>query len=309
MISIRNESSRESQKFQDEKEKTSKIISKSILKDTSTSRLSDIIGMDRAKQRLREYIVLPIQRPILFQGRRRLLRTIFLYGASGCGKTVLIKAIAQECNMTLFHVDITYLFSKWDDRKKIILSKIFKSARRTAPSLILFEKVDFLFPQDDEPNLNKIRRDIVLELYMQLRSMVDKKEIVYTVVETNKPWNIDRRILRHLGERIYVALPTIEDRVGLLEFYSQNFLLASSVEFSELGRHTEGYSAREIELLCKEVLMVSRRRFQMDRNLGDSSTSLEIDMKDFLLALERIERSTSPEVLARYELWRERIEG
>jgi fidgetin-like protein 1 len=54
----------------------------------------DIAGLEHTKERIREAIVYPLQRPDLYQGLLRPPKGILLFGPPGTGKTLIGKAIA-----------------------------------------------------------------------------------------------------------------------------------------------------------------------------------------------------------------------
>lgn len=76
---------------------------------------NSIGGLELVKQSLHELVILPLQRPDLFQ-HGKLLRPqkgVLLYGPPGTGKTLLAKAIAKESQAVFINVRIATLMSKW----------------------------------------------------------------------------------------------------------------------------------------------------------------------------------------------------
>ncbi|CAF4676666.1 unnamed protein product, partial [Rotaria sp. Silwood1] len=73
----------------------------------------DVVGLEQAKEALKEAIILPVKFPQLFHGKRKPWAGILLYGPPGTGKTYLANAVATECKSTFICVNSSDLLSKW----------------------------------------------------------------------------------------------------------------------------------------------------------------------------------------------------
>jgi peroxin-6 len=58
---------------------------------------ADVGGLANAKEDILQTIMLPIEKPWLFQNGMTARSGILFYGPPGTGKTLLAKAIATEC--------------------------------------------------------------------------------------------------------------------------------------------------------------------------------------------------------------------
>ena len=82
-----------------------------VMKEKPDVRWEDVVGVDDAKNALRESIVYPSKRPDLFP--LGWPRGILLYGPPGCGKTILAAATANELDGYFINVDGSSMMSKW----------------------------------------------------------------------------------------------------------------------------------------------------------------------------------------------------
>ena len=82
-----------------------------VMKEKPDVRWEDVVGVDDAKNALRESIVYPSKRPDLFP--LGWPRGILLYGPPGCGKTILAAATAHELDGYFINVDGSSMMSKW----------------------------------------------------------------------------------------------------------------------------------------------------------------------------------------------------
>ena len=90
----------------------------------------DVIGLQHAKEALREAVVLPSKLPHLFVGKRKPWRGILLYGPPGTGKSFLAKAVATEVGGTFFSLSSSDLVSKWVGESAKLVKQLFVMGER-----------------------------------------------------------------------------------------------------------------------------------------------------------------------------------
>ncbi|CAF3950534.1 unnamed protein product [Rotaria magnacalcarata] len=84
------------------------------IKETFIDEISfdDIGGLNNVKRVLKEFIQYPIEYQDFYQKLgMAFTRGMLLYGATGCGKTMLVKALANECDMNFISIKCPELFS------------------------------------------------------------------------------------------------------------------------------------------------------------------------------------------------------
>ena len=147
------------------------------------------------------------------------------------------------------------------------------------------------------------------------------EEVTPTVIvlaATNTPWDLDEALRRRLEKRIYIPLPETDGRQELFRINMKGVELADDVDLSFLAEKTEGYSGADIANVCRDASMMGVRDLvEMVRKKGLVGTDMQkalmenkeqlsdssVKMKDFLLALSKVNKSVGKEDLRRYNEW------
>src|SRR5690606_6273974 len=108
-------------------------------------RFADVAGMDELKKILRLRIIEPFLRPGLFQRfKRKAGGGVLLYGPPGCGKTMMAKAIATECDASFTAVGISDVLNMFVGQSEQNLAGVFDKARSERPAVLFFDELDAL---------------------------------------------------------------------------------------------------------------------------------------------------------------------
>jgi vacuolar protein-sorting-associated protein 4 len=285
-------------------------ISGTILTESPNVKWQDIAGLEDCKQSLREAIVLPIMKPQLFTGARKPWSGILLFGPPGCGKTLLAKAAATECQATFFSVSSADLLSKWLGESEKLISSLFKVARIKAPSLIFMDEIDSVTTTRGSGHEGGGERRVKTQLLQEIqgiKSTHDKPLLVLGA--TNRPWDIDTAMLSRFEKKVYVPLPDMPARAGIFKIHTAGINSALTDEdFIELAVRSEGYSGRDISNVCREVIMLPIRELDMGGLLEDSSQEVkvrDIKLKDFIKTIKKVKPMTTGKELKKYQDWAE----
>ena len=95
---------------------------------------------------------------------------ILLYGPPGCGKTMIARAVANECNAEFISVGISDVLNMWMGESERNLASIFAKARAQAPCVLFFDELDALAYSRSKAN-SEHTRTIVNEFLAQLDGM------------------------------------------------------------------------------------------------------------------------------------------
>ncbi len=269
----------------------------------------DIGGLGEAKRLLKEAIVWPMLKPELFKGPREPWRGVLLFGPPGCGKTLLAKAVASQCEATFFNVSAAAVMSKWLGESEKNVKALFDAARKAAPSVIFIDEVDSLLSMraaDEVGGERRVKTQFLVELD-GLRSR--RGENVVVIGATNRPWDLDPAVVRRFERRIYVPLPDRGAREEIFRIHLRGVELADDVDLAELAELTVGYTGSDIRLVCREAAMEPVRELMAEaEEPPEGPVELRpVEKADFVKALRKIRPVVKPEDVRRYLEWARRF--
>jgi SpoVK/Ycf46/Vps4 family AAA+-type ATPase len=279
-------------------------IEETIVGEKPNVAWDDVAGLVAAKSALREAIILPMVRPDLFKGARKPWKGIMLFGPPGCGKTLIAKAVATECDATFFNVSAAAIISKWLGESEKLVKELFEAAKEKMPSLVFIDEVDSIATERAAGEHDALRR-VKTQLMQAMDGVTSKAEDRIVVLgATNIPWEIDAAFRRRFEKRIYVPLPDLEARQAIFKIHTKGVEHAPEVNFEELAMLSEGYSGADIALICREAIMMPVRELDAAGALTDTSVQVRHVAKgDFTLAMEKIRPSVSSGELLRFDEW------
>ena len=214
-----------------------------IMKERPNVRWDDVVGVDDAKNALRESIIYPTKRSDLFP--LGWPRGILLYGPPGCGKTILAAATANELDGYFINVDGSSMMSKWLGEAEKNVSRLFKMARGYAekedkPVILFIDELDSLLGERQNEIGGEVRSRNQFLTEIDGINGKGKDLKLYVIGATNKPWSLDYPFLRRFQKRIYVALPTLEAREKLFGLYASRLKLDGRIRTHTLASIFDG---------------------------------------------------------------------
>ena len=289
-----------------------------VMKEKPDVRWIDVIGIDDAKNALRESIVYPTKRPDLFPIGWP--RGILLYGPPGCGKTVLAAATANELDGYFINVDGSSMMSKWLGEAEKNVSRLFKMARSYAereskPVILFIDELDSLLGERTNEIGGEVRSRNQFLTELDGINGKGKNIKLYVIGATNKPWSLDLPFLRRFQKRIYVSLPTLEAREKLFVLYTNPLKLDGRVRSHTLASIFDGYSASDIKDICQAVQLkvvnelFSKSDYKEPVAGENPSEPRDISMKDFRETILRRKPSVSMDMIRAYYKWSEQFKA
>ena len=312
------QASAEEQKSQLSQQQAKNDFDDLIMKEKPDVSWKEVIGLDDAKNALRESIVYPSKRPDLFP--LGWPRGMLLYGPPGCGKTILAAATASEIDGYFINVDAASMMSKWLGEAEKNVSKLFTMARGYAekegkPVILFVDEVDSLLGSRNSEVGGEVRTKNQFLTEMDGVNGKGKDLKLYVIGATNKPWSLDWPFLRRFQKRIYVNLPTIEARQNLFDLYTEPLKKDVKVRTQMLAKLFEGYSASDIKDVCQSAQLKAVHELFNTPNYHEPTEGetpqqpRDLSMADFREIMSRRKPSVSNEMLRAYYKWSEEFKA
>ena len=103
----------------------------------------DIGGLEGVKRELQEVVQYPVEFPEKFEKfGMQPSKGVLFYGPPGCGKTLLAKAIANECQANFISIKGPELLTMWFGESESNVRELFDKARGAAPCILFFDEID-----------------------------------------------------------------------------------------------------------------------------------------------------------------------
>ncbi|MCK4730334.1 MAG: CDC48 family AAA ATPase [Candidatus Aenigmarchaeota archaeon] len=219
---------------------------------------SDVGGLEKVKQKLKEVIEWPLKYPEQFDKFNLTPpKGILLYGPPGTGKTLIAKAVANESGANFISVKGPELLSKWVGESEKKLREIFRKAKQSAPSIIFFDEIDAM-THSRGTSRTEVVDTLVSQLLTEMSGIEEIKGVVI-MAATNRPDIVDSSLLRpgRFDRHILISAPEEKGRIEILKVHTKNVPIDKNVNLEEIAKKTKNFSGADLEFLCKEATMLA----------------------------------------------------
>ena len=282
----------------------------------------DIGGLEETKRELQEMVRYPIEHRHLFERfGMQASRGVLFYGPPGCGKTLMAKAIANECGANFISVKGPELLNMWFGGSEANVRNLFDKARAASPCILFFDEMDSIARSrggGGGGGSSETSDRVINQILSEIDGMGSGKTL-FIIGATNRPDILDPGIMRpgRLDQLIYIPLPDRESRVSIFKANLRKSPVSDDISMEQLADATEGFSGADITEICQRAAKNAIRdsiTAQIERQKrveGGELTQEEADAlpdpvpcitrAHFEASMSKARRSVTPDIIQQYD--------
>merc|ERR1711916_315723 len=217
----------------------------------------DVGGLEKVKHELKKVIEWPLKYPDAFHKvQMKPSKGVLFYGPPGCGKTLLAKAVANECQANFISIKGPELLTMWFGESEANVREVFEKARQAAPCVLFFDELDSIAQQrgghggDGGGSGDRVMNQLLTEM-----DGMGAKKNVFIIGATNRPDIIDTALMRpgRLDQLIYIPMPDLESRQSILKATLRKSPVSPDVPLDYLATHLDKFSGADITEICQRA--------------------------------------------------------
>ena len=218
----------------------------------------DIGGLVDVKRELRELVQYPVEHPEKFEKfGMSPSKGVLFYGPPGCGKTLLAKAVANECQANFISIKGPELLTMWFGESEANVRQVFEKARQAAPCVLFFDELDSIAKSrggSSGGDAGGAGDRVMNQLLTEMDGMGSKKN-VFIIGATNRPDIIDAALMRpgRLDQLIYIPMPDSDSRKSILRATLRKSPIAKDVPLDYLAESMDKFSGADITEICQRA--------------------------------------------------------
>ncbi len=232
------------------------------MQTNTKTKFTDVAGAEEEKEELAEVVEF-LKNPKKFSDLgARIPRGVLLVGPPGTGKTLFAKAVAGEAGVPFFTISGSDFVEMFVGVGASRVRDLFNLAKKNMPCILFIDEIDAVGRQRGTGmgGGNDEREQTLNQLLVQMDGFETNDGIII-MAATNRVDILDPALLRpgRFDRQIYINLPDVKGREGILKVHSRNKPLAPDVSLKTIARMTTRFSGADLENLLNEAAIFAAR--------------------------------------------------
>lgn len=228
----------------------------------------DVSGLEDVKKSFKKHIIDPLNNPESVKRREELYGVTkpngyLLYGPPGCGKTMIVEALASESKLPLFKLDIAKTGSPYIHQTSVNFDKFIEKIETfiqetNKPAILFIDEYDSFASSRDSLEHSNYKLEETDKL-LEILNEASKKNII-VIAATNNLEMIDNAAKRtgRFDKKFKVGLP---DQTARKQYLIQNLkdrkrakdFIGNEKDMNKAVKLTKGYTFSDLNAICKET--------------------------------------------------------
>ena len=180
---------------------------------------------------------------------------ILMHGQPGTGKTLMVRALANEMKIPFYPVSSGHVKQSGKKGSGLTLEALFEKAASTAPSVILIDELDSFLEQHGPMQ----RNDVLLNQLLTLMDGFYQNKQVMVIATTNDIRSIPHSLLRpgRFDRKIQFDLPSLRQRKDALKTFLRYTEQDEYISLERIAHMLEFTTIAEIKHIVSESILTA----------------------------------------------------
>ena len=215
--------------------------------------IDDVIMPEETKREITQVMRFIKNRKKYEEIGARIPKNTLLYGKPGTGKTLIAKAISNECGVNfIFRAGSDFAERYVGDTPKKI-KKMFEDARKNAPTILFIDEIDAVAKRRTEDTNGEDLKGLT-QLLTELDGF-DTTDDVFLIGATNTLDLLDPALLRsgRFDKKVKILTPNGENRKAMFELYINKIKHEDNMDYELYSVRTLGLTGADISTIVNNA--------------------------------------------------------